>query len=215
MAKVAVILSGCGYLDGAEIHESVVALLVLEQKGHTYQCFAPDILQKKVVNHLSGDEEKGAQRNVLEEAARIARGRVKPFSELQAGEFDAIFLPGGFGATQNLSDFAEQQEDCSVLPDLKRILLEFHEEKKPIFATCIAPALLAKVFSGKVKIKMTLGSDSANCELLEKMGMEAESKRVDEACFDEENRVYTTPCYMEPDNLLGLYKGIQAIFEAI
>lgn len=47
MAKVAVILSDCGYLDGAEIHESVISLLLLEQKRHTYQCFTPDILQKK------------------------------------------------------------------------------------------------------------------------------------------------------------------------
>ncbi|GAB5411717.1 MAG: isoprenoid biosynthesis glyoxalase ElbB [Chlamydiales bacterium] len=215
MAKVAVILSGCGFLDGAEIHESVVSLLVLEQRGHSYQCFAPDILQRKVVNHLTGDEEKGARRSVLEESARIARGKVKALGELVTGEFDAIMLPGGFGAAQNLSDFAEKQEGCSVLPDLKRILLEFHEKKKPILATCIAPAVLAKVFAGKVKIKMTLGSDPANCELLEKMGMEAESKRVDEACFDEENRIYTTPCYMEPDNLLGLYKGIGIILEAI
>jgi len=215
MAKVAVILSGCGYLDGTEVHESVVSLLVLEKKGHSYHCFAPDVLQMRVINHLTGEEEKGVRRNVLEESARIARGRIKPLESLQVEEFDAILLPGGFGAAQNLSDFAELREGCSVHPDLKRVLLEFYQEKKPILATCIAPAVLAKVFFGKAVIKMTLGSDPVNCELLEKMGMEPESKKVSEASFDEKNRIYTTPCYMEPDDLVGLYKGVSLIIDKL
>ena len=43
MANVAVILSGCGVFDGAEIHESVLTLLALEENQADYQCFAPDI----------------------------------------------------------------------------------------------------------------------------------------------------------------------------
>ena len=31
MPKVGVLLSGCGFLDGAEIHESVFTLLALDQ----------------------------------------------------------------------------------------------------------------------------------------------------------------------------------------
>ncbi|MDX8431631.1 MAG: isoprenoid biosynthesis glyoxalase ElbB [Candidatus Algichlamydia australiensis] len=215
MAKVAVILSGCGYLDGAEIHESVLSLLVLEQKGHTYQCFAPDIVQKKVINHLTQEEVLGQKRNVLEESARIARGRVLPLADLKADSFDAVMFPGGFGAALNLSDFAELQESCSLHPDVKVLLHQFHEEKKPILATCISPALLARAFSGKQELKMTLGSDPSSCELLKRMGMKAERKKIDEACFDEANRIYTTPCYMEPDDLTGLYKGICLIVDKL
>lgn len=41
MANVAVILSGCGYLDGAEVFEAVLSLLAIERRGAHYQCFAP------------------------------------------------------------------------------------------------------------------------------------------------------------------------------
>lgn len=54
--KVAVILSGCGVYDGAEIHESVITLLRLSQRGAEAQCFAPNIAQHHVVNHLTGEE---------------------------------------------------------------------------------------------------------------------------------------------------------------
>ncbi|ELT97673.1 hypothetical protein CAPTEDRAFT_79843, partial [Capitella teleta] len=103
--KVAVILSGCGVYDGAEVHESVLTLLGIEQQGATYQCFAPDMNQHHVINHLTG-EDTGEQRNVLVEAARIARGDIEPLAALKVADFDALIVPGGFGAAKNLSDFA-------------------------------------------------------------------------------------------------------------
>ncbi|EMV9186173.1 isoprenoid biosynthesis glyoxalase ElbB, partial [Escherichia coli] len=103
--KVAVILSGCGVYDGAEIHESVITLLRLSQRGAQVQCFAPDIAQHHVVNHLTG-EEMAESRNVLVESARIARGDVKDVRDAKVEDFDALVVPGGFGAAKNLSDFA-------------------------------------------------------------------------------------------------------------
>lgn len=41
--KIAVILSGCGYLDGSEINEAVLTLLYLDQAGADVQSFAPNI----------------------------------------------------------------------------------------------------------------------------------------------------------------------------
>ena len=122
MAHVAVVLSGCGFMDGSEIHESVLCLLALAQAGHRTQCFAPNIKQAKVVNHLSGKEEVGVQRNVLQEAARIARGHIKPLDELRVDDFDAILLPGGFGAALNLCTFATEEEHCHVDPTLRQAL---------------------------------------------------------------------------------------------
>ncbi|EPN20295.1 isoprenoid biosynthesis protein with amidotransferase-like domain, partial [Pseudomonas syringae pv. actinidiae ICMP 19070] len=105
--KVAVILSGCGVYDGAEIHESVLTLLRLDQRGAQVQCFAPDIAQHHVINHLTG-EEMPESRNVLIESARIARGEVKDIREANADDFDALIIPGGFGSAKNLSDLALQ-----------------------------------------------------------------------------------------------------------
>ena len=42
MKKVAVILSGCGYLDGAEITEAISTLVAIGQNGADYKVFAPN-----------------------------------------------------------------------------------------------------------------------------------------------------------------------------
>ncbi len=211
MAKIAVILSGCGFLDGSEIHESVLTLLALAQAGHSYQCFAPNSEQYKVVNHLTGEESSDEARNILVESARIARGKIKPLEELDPDAFDSILLPGGFGAALNLCSFALEQENCTVNEKLKVILQKFHASKKPIAATCIAPVILAKTFQGRAKMTMTVGSDSGSLEKLSQMGMNPESARVTDCVVDEENKVFTTPCYMEPDDLAGMFAGIQKL----
>ena len=95
--RVGVILSGCGYLDGAEIHESVCTLLALDREGAEITCLAPNREQAGVVNHQdsAGQAEK---RNVLIESARISRGNVKDVASVSEADFDAVILPGGFGA---------------------------------------------------------------------------------------------------------------------
>ena len=115
--KIAVILSGCGVYDGAEIHESVITLLRLDQRGAQVECFAPDVAQLHVINHLTG-EEMPESRNVLVESARIARGTVKDIGQANAADFDALIVPGGFGAAKNLSDFAIKGAECTVQPDV-------------------------------------------------------------------------------------------------
>ena len=145
--KFAVILAGCGVFDGAEIHEATMTLYAIAKNNCTYEIFAPNIEQFHVVNHLTG-QEMPESRNVLVESARIARGNIKPLSEFIADDFDAIILPGGFGVAKNLSDFAFKGADSSVLPDLQNALVSVYEQKKPIGALCISPAIVAKVFSG-------------------------------------------------------------------
>ena len=212
MVKVAVILSGCGYLDGSEIHESVLSFLALEQAGYSYECFAPDEKQSDVINHLNEKEDASHSRNILEESARIARGRVQALSLLSAQKFDALLMPGGFGAAKNLSDFYAKGTDCSVNGDLSRIVREFYEQKKPIGATCITPAPLAKIFSSiNASVTMTLGKSEEFNAKLKEMGAKAVSADVTEMVADETNRVYTTPCYMEPDNLLVMFEGIKKL----
>ncbi len=211
--KVAVVLSGCGVFDGSEIHESVLCLLALAQAGHTYRCFAPDIQQKKVVNHLTKHEETEQVRNVLEESARIARGDIRALSQLVVDDFDAILIPGGLGAAKNLSTFASEKENCSVLPELSSSVLGFHKAKKPIGATCIAPAVLAKIFQDHAVVTMTLGKNSSSNGDLVRMGMKAAEASVTECIADEDNKVFSTPCYMEPSDLAGMFQGISKLVE--
>src|SRR6056297_1604866 len=94
--KIALVLAGNGVYDGAEIHETTMTMLAVHQAGASYHCFAPDIDQIHVINHFTGKEMKES-RNVLVEAARIARGDIKPLDELEMKDYDAIIIPGGFG----------------------------------------------------------------------------------------------------------------------
>ncbi len=194
MAKtVAVILSGCGVFDGAEIHEAVLTLLRLDQQGVGYQCFAPDMAQAHVIDHASGLE-TDEQRNVLTEAARIARGAISPLSALDVEAFDAVVVPGGFGVAKNLSDFAVHGAECRVQPDFERAIQGFHAAGKPIGLICVAPVLSARLLGPGVEC--TIGSDPATVQALEQMGARHHNCRVDEVHVDQAHKLVTTPAYM-------------------
>jgi enhancing lycopene biosynthesis protein 2 len=194
MACVGVILSGCGYLDGAEIQEAVLTLLALDRAGAQVQCFAPNVDQRKVVNHLTGRETQ-ERRNVLVESARIARGKITDVAQAQAADLDAVVLPGGFGAALNLCDFAVKGPDCTVHPDVARLVKAVHDAGKPIGAICIAPALIAKVL-GEENVKVTIGTDKETAQAIEAMGAVHEACPVDQMVVDPQRKVVTTPAYM-------------------
>ncbi|MEI8300331.1 MAG: isoprenoid biosynthesis glyoxalase ElbB [Chlamydiota bacterium] len=213
MGKVALILSGCGYLDGSEIHESVLCMLHLARYHHEVQCFAPDNHQVKIMNHLTQHQDNGASRNALIEAARIARGHILSLEKLKVEDFDACLMPGGMGSILQFSDFEQKGVDCTVDPKLKEIFMAFYQAKKPIGATCIAPIILAKIFEGIVSIKMTLGSSSFYQNILNQLGMKGEIAKASDCVMDKEHLVYTTPCYMEPENLVSLSIGIENLIK--
>ncbi len=151
--KVGVVLAGCGVYDGTEIHEAVLTLLALDQRGATAVMAAPDKEQAHVINHRTGEVDP-TPRNVLVEAARIARGKVRPLAELHAADIDALIFPGGFGAAKNLGSFAFDGAAMTVDPDVARLVAEVRAAKKPIGFLCIAPTLAAKLIPG---VKVTLG----------------------------------------------------------
>jgi enhancing lycopene biosynthesis protein 2 len=194
MARVGVILSGCGYLDGAAIQEAAFTLLALDRAGAEVHCFAPDVDQRKVVNHLTGEETQ-ERRNVLIESARIARGEIADVAQARAADLDALILPGGFGAALNLCDFAVKGPDCTVQPDVARLVKAVHDAGKPIGAICIAPALIAKVL-GDDRVKVTIGTDPGTAQAIEAMGAVHESCPVEQMVVDPERKVVTTPAYM-------------------
>lgn len=211
--RVGVILSGCGFMDGAEIHEAVMTLLALDRADAEIKCFAPDTDQMDVVDHLAGKpvEEK---RNVLRESARIARGDIVDVAQAKAADLDALVLPGGFGAAKNLSDFARSGDQAKVHPEVSRVVREMHDAGKPLGFWCIAPAVAAAIFRD-AGIKMTIGNDAGTAAALEKMGARHENQPVDGITVDAEHKVVTTPCYMLATRVREIEAGVSRAVSAV
>lgn len=203
MKKFAVILAGCGVYDGAEIQEVVFTLLAIEKQGCSYQCFAPDVPQHHVINHLTG-EVTTESRNVLTEAARICRGNIKPLSAFDPDLVDALIFPGGFGAAKNLSTWAYEGDNCRVNPEVERAVMQMYEAKKPIGAMCIAPVILARLFNGT---NLTTGQDPASGAFIEKTGNTYTPTSHGEVITDPTRKLFTTPCYMLDSTLAEIEEG--------
>jgi len=215
MKKVAVVLAGCGVYDGAEIHESVLTLLALERKGVEIHCIAPDIDQIHIIDHLTGETIDG-ERNVLIEAARIARGKIKAVADVKASEFDAVIFPGGYGVTKNLSNFAMRGADCAVNTEVEELILDAYKFHKPLGFMCIAPVLAAKVLGTHCEnLQLTIGDDAETAAALEAMGAVHVVCEATQCVVDTANRVVTTPAYMSAANLPDLETGIGRLVDEL
>lgn len=213
MTKVAVVLAGSGVYDGAEINEAVLTLLSLEQQGAEYQCFAPDIDQMHVVNHLTGEVAEGESRNVLVEAARIARGNIKDIREAKVEDFDALVVPGGFGAAKNLSDFAVAGSAMTVQADFLSLAQGMHKANKAIGLICIAPTMAAAICGEGTQC--TIGNDAETAAAISAMGGVHLDCPVEEARVDKDNKLVTTPAYMLAGSVSEAYKGIDELVEEV
>ena len=213
MKQVAVILSGSGVFDGAELHEAVLTLLAIEQEGASYQCFAPDVEQLHVINHLTGEVAEGETRNVLVESARIARGNIKPVTECDVNAFDALILPGGFGAAKNLCTFAIDGANCTFNEDVLEICEAFARAKKPAAYACIAPALAAKVYGNQTK--MTIGNDNDTANALNALGACHVDCAVDEVVVDNDAKLVTTPAYMMANSISEAHASISKMVSTV
>lgn len=208
MKTIAVLLSGCGVFDGTEVHEAVLTLLALSRAGVKYQCFAPDIDQMHVVNHLTGEVIVAETRNVLIESARIARGEVLNAANLDVEQFDGLIVPGGFGAAKNLSNFATNGSDCTISPIVETFLREFALANKPVGYMCIAPMMLPVIYTN---VKGTIGRDSETAHAFNEMGGEHHAANVDDIIVDEANKIVTTPAYMLATNIAQANEGIEKL----
>lgn len=211
MKKFAFILAGSGVFDGSEIHEVTLSMLAVMQQGGTYQCFAPDIDQHHVLNHITG-KEMSETRNVLIESARISRGNIKNIKDFKAEDFDVLFIPGGFGVAKNLCDFAFKGADCTVNPEVEHVVKEMYAAGKPIAALCISPVIISKLFGD---VELTLGQDEGTIEHVEKMGSKHVKTTHGEVITDKKHKVYTTPCYMLDANIVEIYQGATNVVKAI
>ncbi|MGI8906596.1 MAG: isoprenoid biosynthesis glyoxalase ElbB [Candidatus Sumerlaeaceae bacterium] len=216
MAKrVALLLSGCGVMDGSEIHEASFALLALDQAGAEVTCCAPDAEQAEVVNHATG-KPTSEKRNILVEAARIARGKIKPLDGIRAADFDALIMPGGYGAAKNLCSYAREGCNATVAEDVGRVLREFHAAGKVIGSICISPMAVAAAFKGTaVCPTLTIGNDTATAKDLETLGGQHQECSVRDFVVDKKNRIVTTPAYMYDKGPADVFTGIEKLVKAV
>ncbi len=208
--NIAVILSGCGASDGSEIHEAISTLIAIDKLGAKYTCYAPNRNQFHVINHLNG-EVMQEKRNILVEAARIARGKVKPLSDF-VGQEDALIIPGGYGAAKNLCDYAFKGANCSVNEDIAKAVELMFNKKKPIGALCIAPIILAKVLNN---ITLTLGENSDASLAAQKMGATHKTTSKHEIVVDIKNKIVTSPCYMVDSSIYDIVIGAENAVKAV
>ena len=216
MPKVGVVLSGCGVNDGAEIHESVITMLFLDRAGAEMVLMAPNIDQLHVINHATGEEIEGESRNVLVESARIARGEIKDIVDVTSEDIDALIFPGGFGVAKNLCDYAMAGADCSVNPDVFRLVSEVHSAEKPIGVICISPAMMGKVMEKMgEKVSLTIGNDEQTANDLITMGAKHVTCPVQEIVVDKEKKVVSTPAYMLAGRISEAADGIEKLVKEV
>ena len=217
MKNIAVILSGCGVYDGSEIQESVFTLLSIAENGGTYTCFAPDIPQHHVINHITGKEMQ-EERNVLAEAARIARGDIKDLRSFNADHFDGLVIPGGFGAAKNLTKWAFEGPAGEIIPDVKKAISDFVQKGKPVAGLCMGPTVIAKALEGSgVQAELTVGTTAegspyeiaAISEGMNSTGAKSVMKSVKEISVDSVNKIISAPCYMMNASIIEIRENIR------
>ena len=213
MAHVGVILSGCGVFDGSEIHEAVSALIALDRAGATSRCLAPN-MTFEAIDHAT-QQPSGQQRSALSEAARIARGEIDDLATVKGSSFDALVLPGGFGAAKNLCSFAVDGPGCSVHPEVERVLKEAHAAGKPIGFICIAPAVAARVFGAALHPRLTIGHDGGTAAKIQAMGAKNIAVGAREIVVDEQHRIVSTPAYMEAKGPAEVFEGISKLVDRV
>ncbi len=212
--RVGVVLSGCGYLDGAEIQEATCTLLSLDRRGAKLVALAPDVEQLHVVDHVKGAPVEGQRRRVLEEAARIVRGQIAELSSVSANDLDALVLPGGYGAAKNLCSFATDGRNMRVLPALERLARDIRAAGKPSGYICIAPVIAARLFGGE-HVKLTIGNDADTAAAIESWGARHVDCKVEEIAIDERLKIVSTPAYMLGPWIAPVATGIDKLVSAV
>lgn len=222
MKKIGVLLSGCGVYDGAEIQEAVFTLLAIEELGAEAVCIGIDKNQYHVVNHTNG-EEMQESRNMLVEAARIARGKITSIDKIEPTDIDALVIPGGFGSAKNFTTWAFDGPNGTILPEVKLLIVNLVNIGKPICALCVSPVVVAKALEhSNITANMTIGSTAGASEYdiagfragLEATGTQTENKFITEILIDHKNRIVSAPCCMMGTTLVELRQNIFQAMEA-
>jgi enhancing lycopene biosynthesis protein 2 len=212
MSKFAIVLAGCGQHDGSETHEVILTLLSMDQAGVAWDAFAPDVKQPCVINHINESIDKSEERSVLQESARLVRGKIKPITMADVAEYDAIIFPGGLGAVTTLCDWFEKKSAFNFNADVKHFIDEAVKLKKPIGFICIAPMMITKIYPGA---KFTIGNDPSIADQIQAMGCLPINCPADDVVIDEAHKIVSTPANMVAENINDVYIGINKLVQVL
>lgn len=221
--KIGVLLSGCGVYDGAEIQEAVLTLLEIDKMDAEAVCIALNENQFQTINHLTG-EIMPEERNMLVEAARIARGNIQDISSIVPADLDALVLPGGFGNAKNFTNWAFEGATGSIHPKIKLLIVNMVNIGKPIIALCVSPIVVAKALEGSdLHPMLTIGSSQQTSPYsiedfsngLQNVGAKTFNKTTDEIQFDAQLNIISAPCYMQEVSIKTIQENIQLAFEKL
>ncbi len=221
--KIGVLLSGCGVYDGAEIQEAVLTLLEIDQMGAEAVCIALNENQFHTINHLTG-ETMPEDRNMLVEAARIARGNIQDISSIIPADLDALVLPGGFGNAKNFTNWAFEGATGSIHPKIKLLIVNMVNIGKPIVALCVSPIVVAKALEdSNLHPILTIGSSEQASPYsiedfskgLKQTGASTNMKTTHEIEFDANLNIISAPCYMQEVSIKTIHENIQLAFEQL
>lgn len=210
--KCAIILAGCGQHDGSETHEVILTLLSLDEEGVSWNAFAPDIKQSRVINHVDETICTSESRSVLQESARLVRGRIAPLDTLRVDDFDAIIFPGGLGAVTTLCDWLEKKSAFHFIPEVEKVIDEARAKKKAMGFICIAPVMIPKIYPDA---ELTIGNDTGIAAMIESTGCKHINCPADQVVIDFKNKVVSTPANMLAPRITEVYAGIRKLVQAL
>lgn len=182
--KCLVLLAGCGLGDGSCIEEVILTYVALDKYGCDYTPVAEG-RSVPSVDHLT--EQTAENRNVLLEAARIGRGRIRDICEIDFEGYDVLIIPGGIGLLNNYRG-SDAIATC---------VAHFTSRKKSIAAMC----------AGIDFLRRFLGRD-----LLEREMKELSAEKF---CFDADNNVYYTPAFRKTSSCYTALLGIDSMISAL
>ncbi|MBP3865336.1 MAG: isoprenoid biosynthesis glyoxalase ElbB, partial [Pseudomonas sp.] len=128
-------------------------------------------------------------------------------------DFDALIIPGGFGAAKNLSSFATEGAACTVQPEVLGLAEAFAEAGKPIGLMCISPAIAAKIYGPGVIC--TIGTDADTAAAVTKMGGTHQECEVSEIIEDKARKLVSTPAYMLAKSISEAASGINKMVDRV
>ena len=137
--------------------------------------------------HRNMTEQMAEKRNILIEAARIGRGRIKDIHEVDFAEYDALIIPGGIGLLNNY-------RDSNVI---KTCVTHFIGEKKPVAAMCAGIDFLRRFYGSSL------------------LAREMKELTAEKFCFDAENNVYYTPAFRKTNSSYTTLLGIDSMIYAL
>ncbi|KAL7302706.1 hypothetical protein TKK_0004760 [Trichogramma kaykai] len=231
--KVAVVVSGCGDIDGSSILETTSLAVHLHRCGLAAELFGPDEETARFFDFRTRESYKNDEtlwhkknrikvtRNTLSMAARLlVNHEVWPLEDLDYRRFKALVIPGGAGVGFILSNFLDAANTGIVNPNLKYKIEDFSKSKKPIGTISYAGILVAQVIPG---VRLTIGRSDGDAGLPRDLiglatafGAEHVDKRADETCEDVERNVYSTPgLTVRTDPRPAIFDGIGKLVDAI